>query len=82
MLASNVVPSAANRFHWWVKLLGSPSGSAMLLVVAVRVSPTSAVPEMAGAPVAGSFTAVTRMVMVWASVLSWVPSLTLNLKLA
>ena len=53
----------------------------MPAVEAVRVCPTCAVPLIVGVPVAGSFTGVTLMVMVY-SALSAVPSLTLNVKLA
>ncbi len=53
----------------------------MPVVAAFSVSPTCAVPLIVGAPVAGSFTAVTFTVMVYEA-LSFVPSLTLKVKLA
>ena len=51
-------------------------------VEAVSICPTCAVPLMVGAPVAGSFTGVTLIVMKYSEALSAVPSFTLNLKLA
>ena len=54
----------------------------MAAVVAVSVWSTRAVPVITGLPVAGSFTAVTLMVTVFAATLSSMPSFTLKVKLA
>ena len=84
MLESALVMSASvpfARIHWYVYPgLVSPSASVMPVVTAVSVWPTCAVPVMVGAPIAGSFPAVTSMVIVLATALSTVPSFTLKVK--
>ena len=54
----------------------------MPVVAAVRVWPTCAVPLIVGAPVAGSFIAVTFTVITYDDALSSLPSCTRKVKLA
>ena len=46
------VPLASTRFHWYLNTLGRPLVSEILVVEAVSVWPTCAMPLIVGAPVA------------------------------
>ena len=78
----SVSSAPSTRTHCHDSVPGTPSTSATVPVAAVSSSLTLAVPVIAGAPVAASFTGVTSILMVYSDALSSLPSFTRKAKLA